>query len=300
MQVQEVFRPQARHEQLFYMKYAKHAFTLIELLVVIAIIAILAAILFPVFAQAKEAAKKTTCLSQLKQQNLAQLMYSGDYDDMFVMDETNGIDPAGIQGFYWTWNVYPYMKSWPMWRDPDDSNNPFNVWTPGTEYSWDQNWQNFGVAYGMNVEYLNNAGGSCSNWLPQGFGPPISTTAVATPATTIFSADKKIVYDSTGAYADTYVMAPATITAPDACTWSNGGWGSGSYADTLNYAPPNNTWTGNLAIRHTKGSNLTFCDGHAKFEFPGSVAAGTNWQVGLASNQIFITDITKYQWDTNQ
>ncbi|MFX8934016.1 prepilin-type N-terminal cleavage/methylation domain-containing protein, partial [Acinetobacter baumannii] len=59
----------------------KKAFTLIELLVVIAIIAILAAILFPVFAQAKEAAKKTTCLSNTKQIAVSQLLYSHDYDD---------------------------------------------------------------------------------------------------------------------------------------------------------------------------------------------------------------------------
>ena len=59
------------------------AFTLIELLVVIAIIAILAAILFPVFAQAKEAAKKTSGLSNVKQLNLACVMYCIDYDDVF-------------------------------------------------------------------------------------------------------------------------------------------------------------------------------------------------------------------------
>src|SRR4051812_7719020 len=57
------------------------AFTLIELLVVIAIIAILAAILFPVFAQAKEAAKKAVCLSNLKQISLGWMLYAGDYDD---------------------------------------------------------------------------------------------------------------------------------------------------------------------------------------------------------------------------
>src|ERR1700738_3792716 len=61
----------------------KSAFTLIELLVVIAIIAILAAILFPVFAQAKAAAKKTVCLSNTKQVSLAAVMYANDYDDVF-------------------------------------------------------------------------------------------------------------------------------------------------------------------------------------------------------------------------
>ena len=65
--------------------YIKSAFTLIELLVVIAIIAILAAILFPVFAQAKAAAKKTASLSNFKQVNLGCIMYSTDYDDRFVL-----------------------------------------------------------------------------------------------------------------------------------------------------------------------------------------------------------------------
>jgi prepilin-type N-terminal cleavage/methylation domain-containing protein/prepilin-type processing-associated H-X9-DG protein len=74
------------------------AFTLIELLVVIATIAILAAILFPVFAQAKEAAKKTTCLSNHKQLALANLLYMQDYDDYFAQG-TNYITPDGL-GFY--------------------------------------------------------------------------------------------------------------------------------------------------------------------------------------------------------
>lgn len=62
----------------------KSAFTLIELLVVIAIIAILAAILFPVFAQARESARATACLSNTKQMALGQLMYSQDYDETII------------------------------------------------------------------------------------------------------------------------------------------------------------------------------------------------------------------------
>src|ERR1700722_13842562 len=62
----------------------RRAFTLIELLVVIAIIAILAAILFPVFAQAKAAAKKTVSLSNTKELSLAHIMYTNDYDDAFA------------------------------------------------------------------------------------------------------------------------------------------------------------------------------------------------------------------------
>lgn len=68
----------------------RRAFTLIELLVVIAIIAILAAILFPVFAQAKEAAKKTQCVSNTKQTALAAIMYAGDTDDVLPRHDNNG------------------------------------------------------------------------------------------------------------------------------------------------------------------------------------------------------------------
>ena len=72
------------------MSHSRRAFTLIELLVVIAIIAILAAILFPVFAQAKEAAKKTTCVSNTKQTGLALMMYSTDADDVLPRHDNNG------------------------------------------------------------------------------------------------------------------------------------------------------------------------------------------------------------------
>lgn len=90
---------------------SKRAFTLIELLVVIAIIAILAAILFPVFAQAKEAAKKTTCLSNQKQIGLGILLYQGDTDDVFPMDQYWDYASLNIQQVRWFDNVYPYIKS---------------------------------------------------------------------------------------------------------------------------------------------------------------------------------------------
>lgn len=80
-------------------------FTLVELLVVIAIIAILAAILFPVFARAKEAAKKTTCLSHLKQLNTAAILYAGDADDSFP----NTGETALWSGRYFRWPLMPYL-----------------------------------------------------------------------------------------------------------------------------------------------------------------------------------------------
>ena len=78
---------------------SRRAFTLIELLVVIAIIAILAAILFPVFAQAKNAAKKTADLSNIKQIGLGTVMYAGDADDVMPL------------GAYWTTEFSPGVSS---------------------------------------------------------------------------------------------------------------------------------------------------------------------------------------------
>ena len=72
----------------------KHAFTLIELLVVIAIIAILAAILFPVFAQARESARQTTCLSNMRQIGLAVRMYTQDYDETLPIFYVYNTQPA--------------------------------------------------------------------------------------------------------------------------------------------------------------------------------------------------------------
>jgi prepilin-type N-terminal cleavage/methylation domain-containing protein/prepilin-type processing-associated H-X9-DG protein len=117
----------------------KHrGFTLIELLVVIAIIAILAAILFPVFAQAKESAKQTTCMSNLRQVGMASMMYGGDNDDRYMAwaalsppingGNTNYMPPE--------MQVKPYTKSDEMWTCPSDPKrrvSPNNVpWWDGS------------------------------------------------------------------------------------------------------------------------------------------------------------------------
>jgi len=89
---------------------ASRAFTLIELLVVIAIIAILAAILFPVFAQAKAAAKQTATISNLKQEALGVVMYANDFDDTVVLTWQGG-PWTGPDGGFAIQKLYPYTKN---------------------------------------------------------------------------------------------------------------------------------------------------------------------------------------------
>ncbi|MFP4250132.1 MAG: prepilin-type N-terminal cleavage/methylation domain-containing protein [Armatimonadota bacterium] len=100
----------------------KRGFTLIELLVVIAIIAILAAILFPVFARAREKARQSSCLSNVKQMITSTLMYAQDYDEMLplcagyrseevVMDPEDGGDDTNYRYIYWFECIYPYVNN---------------------------------------------------------------------------------------------------------------------------------------------------------------------------------------------
>jgi len=127
----------------------KNGFTLIELLVVIAIIAILAAILFPVFAQAREKARQTQCLSNLKQLGVAFLMYANDYDDTCVaMAPGNGDWGENYLGHYGAYaadvprektlsyraQLEPYIKNGRLFACPSDSTVDIN-WAPEKRFT---------------------------------------------------------------------------------------------------------------------------------------------------------------------
>jgi len=147
----------------------KRAFTLIELLVVIAIIAILAAILFPVFAQAKESAKKIADLSNMKQMTTSIKIYEADVDDLWPntlpLNVNNGSyvqsffttpadrvatsdDGMNRRRIFWGNAIQPYVKSWSLYRNATSDWNMFSI-TPDTNPS------NFASAYSLNM-YLNH------------------------------------------------------------------------------------------------------------------------------------------------
>ena len=102
------------------MMKARKAFTLIELLVVIAIIAILAAILFPVFATAREKARQSSCASNCKQLGLALIQYFPDNDEMFPCG-VYGAAGQDQEGYGWGGQIYPYVKSTAAFICPSDT-----------------------------------------------------------------------------------------------------------------------------------------------------------------------------------
>ena len=142
----------------------KRGFTLIELLVVIAIIAILAAILFPVFAKAREKARQTSCLSNLKQIDLAVLQYAQDYDEM--MPRSCGYTtPALVLASdawpnYWWQAITPYMKSLQILACPSSGRK--YVYSGGVSDT------RYVINYGYNYLASGQALGTCKN--PSGTG----------------------------------------------------------------------------------------------------------------------------------
>jgi prepilin-type N-terminal cleavage/methylation domain-containing protein/prepilin-type processing-associated H-X9-DG protein len=259
------------------------AFTLIELLVVIAIIAILAAILFPVFAQAKAAAKKTVCLSQTKQIGLGTLMYATDYDDLEPIMEQGGAPqfvsssdgPAPTVLFvFWFggvgldlnnpsvgWKIqptygelYPYMKNQAIMACP--SATAPKDYDGGLQHA-------FNLGYGVNYNVIGpppDLGGNGS----------ATTTQMAAPADTI------LLSDAASAIEDPAVgLEPSFILTPP----SAGG-------------PPT------MYGVHTQKCNVAWCDGHSKSaslsKRPASYYPDTTLQTLCESN--FMGDVMNAQW----
>ena len=169
----------------------RKAFTLIELLVVIAIIAILAAILFPVFARAREMARKTSCLSNMKQILTGSLMYTQDYDERLMpswlcldgSDAKNGGGGNGCtnsNGQNWTWETFiqPYMK------------NKQALLCPSALDGWGPDWPEQS-SYGMNHDNV-------------GWGNSIKLASVNKPAQFIYFQEVGGAWDDNGGWNQGY------------------------------------------------------------------------------------------------
>ncbi|MDX2064346.1 MAG: prepilin-type N-terminal cleavage/methylation domain-containing protein [Fimbriimonadaceae bacterium] len=170
----------------------KRAFTLIELLVVIAIIAILAAILFPVFAQTKEAAKRTAELSNARQIGLANKMYLADHDDVMpIFYAYNSEPPSGFPGHRGTeLLLIPYTKNADIFRSPLDAGGPYLTQDPGLVASgrtFDTYWRAYGSSYRFGrCTHTVIAGESTSNNIPASTTNIVNETSVEFPAETRF------------------------------------------------------------------------------------------------------------------
>ncbi len=267
------------------------AFTLIELLVVIAIIAILAAILFPVFAQAKLAAKKASSISQNKQITLANIMYEADVDDMFTlgMQQYSKFVPSATTPVYtWVHLQQPYMKNMQMMVDPavGDTNNEYGSGPNAWWYNQDRHPQ-----YGYNYLFL-------SPWYDCDYSLSRSATAASAPAETVmfttsqsFTKNERVGWygvNAPGAW-------PITAPAPHACIWWDGTAGSGNWS-----AGGVKKITSSTRVNTYNGAIVGFVDGHTKLLKDGALAAGTDYGTavpGGAADGAVITDMTKYLWD---
>ncbi|GMV36539.1 MAG: hypothetical protein AMXMBFR61_10470 [Fimbriimonadales bacterium] len=130
-------------------------FTLIELLVVIAIIAILAAILFPVFAQARNAAKKTACISNGKQLMVAHRMYSDEFQGTLMGGRTHGLPPNWATEIMWPRFLLPYMKSKEAYLCPAEPKTHYADLGDADRYN-NRGWLSIGYNASVSIWYWTN------------------------------------------------------------------------------------------------------------------------------------------------
>ena len=214
----------------------RRGFTLIELLVVIAIIAILAAILFPVFAKAREKARQASCLSNLKQLTLGMMQYCQDYDERFPLTNwTEGNNGIASSNRWWI-GIYPYVKNTQVYACPSSS---LTQGLTGNFVAWltpPFNTSPLPVNYGYNELIANQAAG-------------LKMGQLGAPSETLILADCTGLW--IGGYwsaADRYLLrrvAHAKGGDPCGCPPAS---------------PTNDAWT-----LHNGGSNLAFGDGHVKW-----------------------------------
>jgi prepilin-type N-terminal cleavage/methylation domain-containing protein len=167
------------------MKDTRKGFTLIELLVVIAIIAILAAILFPVFAKAREKARQTSCTSNLKQLGLGFIQYVQDYDEKWPGGIWAGTGNSNAHNdtnqAAWATQIYSYEKSTGVYKCPDDStqNNASSEYATSYEFNanLDGNSQAALSSPSVTVLAADYDGGTVSNFTTWGGGNPVWTDA---------------------------------------------------------------------------------------------------------------------------
>jgi len=241
----------------------RKGFTLIELLVVIAIIAILAAILFPVFAQAKKAAKKTNDLSQNKQLGLSSLMYSNDYDDEAMAfpyyghwstscpgcsGATTSITNQG--GPWWTDRLMPYVKNKGIFADPSNTNTlwkPDGYWLPGWTSLGDTVTSDlYRVTYTYN-EFVSHAD---NNPFTPGAA---SMTAMSQPADTVLLGPNDDWYNRSSCQPNSTGNSVDYDWDISQSFWGNELWG----ASATGSDPNNGAYNG--------GANFAYTDGHAKY-----------------------------------
>jgi prepilin-type N-terminal cleavage/methylation domain-containing protein/prepilin-type processing-associated H-X9-DG protein len=290
----------------------RNAFTLIELLVVIAIIAILAAILFPVFAQAREKARQTSCLSNMKQINTAFMMYTQDYDENMPLFSAsfcptaryqNPLDPNDRPGgstgpgrrMMWQLALFPYNKSWDIYSCPSDAPAPTNLVA-----------RFHNISYGYNYGYLSKlevtpdpSGCGISQWFSGR-----SLAVVGRPAEIISFTDGggRAAFGEGGTTLGSMVNPPDAYISTEFFYGPSGvGWGP----NCQNYFNPaqgaqTNRWfaTDGFAFRHNEGGNVAFVDGHVKFNRVNSLMRGTNSPtLALTCEAVRVTEYAQYQWD---